>query len=467
MMKGLVLAVLLCFATRSLAQIQAPALPGAPPISSQDRIYTGDQTSNTVTVIKPSTNEVLGTIALGNQRLTDVLGPQYLRSINSHGLGFSRDGKYICSMSVSSNTVTVIKTEDNSIVSQTFADRAVHEGFFSADNQTVWVAARGTSHVDIIDGLNGGIIGNVSTHPGPSKILFSQDGELAYVNHILSPTLDIIEVKKHQVIQTIFGLADTFSSDMMLSADGNSLWVAHKMVGKVTVIDLQSRQVVTILDTGAETNHPNFAVLNNTTYGFVTVAALNETKVYRQDAPSLAPVYVGAIRSSGIEPHGIWPSPDNTRMYIVNEHSDTVDVADTATLKVLHTLNVGQEGQALIYVANAVTSGSGTQNLGRQGLDMRVDNRLLPVARQDNASALVTVRGSVGLDIVQVIGRNLRVNTTYEVSASCKHCNGTQVPLVSFTGQPSAMGCATAPQVLSFLRFHDVYDIDSVQVKQA
>ena len=402
-MKGLILAVLVVFATRTLAQIQAPALPGAPAISSQDRIYTGDQTSNTVTVIKPSTNEVLGTIALGDQRLTDVLGPQYLQSINSHGLGFSRDGKYICSISVSSNIVTVIKTEDNSIVSQTFADRAVHEGFFSADNRTVWVASRGTSRVDIIDGING----DSTTNPGPSKVLFSPDGKLAYVNHIRSPILDIIDVDKRQVVHTITGVADVFSSDMMLSADGNSIWLAHKMVGKVTVIDLQHRKIVTVLDTGTETNHPNFAVVNNIAYGFVTVAALNETKVYRQDAPSLAPIYMGAIKSSGIEPHGLWPSPDNTRMYIVNEHSDTVDVVDTATLKVVHSMNVGQEGQALIYMAEAVTSGSGTQNLGRQGLDMRVDNSLIPISDQQNASALVTVRTPVGLDMVQIIGRNL------------------------------------------------------------
>ena len=466
-MMGFALAVVLLLATGTLAQIQPPALPGAPPISSQDRIYTGDQTSNTITVIKPSTNEVLGTIAIGDQRLSDVLGPQYLQSINSHGLGFSRDGKYICSISVSSNTVTVIKTEDNSIVSQTFADRATHEAFFSADNRTVWVGARGASRVDIIDGINGGIIGNVSTQPGPSKVLFSHDGKLAYVNHILSPTLDIIDVDKRQVVQTITGVADVFSSDMMLSADGNSIWLAHKMVGKVTVIDLQQRKIVTVLDTGAETNHPNFAVVNNVTYGFVTVAALNETKVYRQDAPSVAPVYVGAIKSSGIEPHGIWPSADNTRMYIVNEHSDSVDVVDTATMKVIHSLHVGQEGQSLIYVVGAVMSGDGTQNLGRQGLDMRVDNSLIPILDHGNATALVTVRATSGLDMFQIIGRNLEPNTTYEASASCNNCHGVRLPLVSFTGKPNAMGCATAPQVLSFLKFHGVYDIDSVEVKRA
>jgi YVTN family beta-propeller protein len=58
--------------------VQAPALPGAQPISDNDRVYTADQDSNTVSVISPKTNTVLGTIALGNVRLdtnADVLGP--------------------------------------------------------------------------------------------------------------------------------------------------------------------------------------------------------------------------------------------------------------------------------------------------------------------------------------------------------------------------------------------------------
>ena len=38
--------------------VQAPALPGAQPITARDRVYTADQTSNTVTVISPATNEV-------------------------------------------------------------------------------------------------------------------------------------------------------------------------------------------------------------------------------------------------------------------------------------------------------------------------------------------------------------------------------------------------------------------------
>ncbi|KAK1808394.1 hypothetical protein LTR12_017243 [Friedmanniomyces endolithicus] len=474
--------LLVAAAARStLAQVQAPALPGAPPISSEDRIYTGDQSSNTITVIKPSTNEVLGTINIGDPRLTNILNPQYLKSINSHGLGFSRDGKHIVSISVTSNTVNVIRTLDNSIVSQTFSDRAPHEAFFTADNRTVWVACRGTSFIDIIDGLVGGIIGRIQTAPGPSKVLFSPDGNTAYVNHILSPTVDVVDVASRTVTHSIHGLADIFSSDMMLSADGTRLWVAHKMIGKVSIIDLTTSTVVTALLTGPETNHPNFAIINGTTYGFVTVAAVNATKVYRQDTPASSPVFITAIEASGIEPHGIWPSPDNTRMYVVNEHSDSVDVIDTSTLSVIDTLHVGQEGQALVYVAGAVPASTNastyTAHLGHQGLSRRVENVLIPVVSNTspttatNGSALITIRALPGLDMLQIIGRHLQANVTYVVSASPTGYGGdktpaeVRIPLVEFNATlPDPIGCEVAPQVLGFMKVFGVYGLNTFEI---
>jgi DNA-binding beta-propeller fold protein YncE len=66
----------------------------------------------------------------------------------------------------------------------------------------------------------------------------------------------------------------------------------------------------------------------------VTVGDLNHTKVYRQDKASDVPQLIRIIPSSGVTPHGIWTSADNTRIYYVNERSDTVDVVDTKTLEV-------------------------------------------------------------------------------------------------------------------------------------
>src|SRR5919205_2740660 len=103
---------------------QAPALPGAQAISSGDRVYTADQSSNTVTVIDPSANdnegEVLGTIPLGQPRLDGVLGPVDRNQVNTHGLGFSPDGRFLDLVDVTSNATQIVDTSSNDVVQTSY-----------------------------------------------------------------------------------------------------------------------------------------------------------------------------------------------------------------------------------------------------------------------------------------------------------------------------------------------------------
>lgn len=435
--------------------VQAPALPGAPPIGPADRVYTADQSSNTVTVIDPSSRSVLGTLPLGDQRLGAVLGPQYLKDVDVHGLGFSRDGRYLDVVSVTTNTVTVVRTADNAIVSRTSVGRAAHEGFFAPDGRTVWVADRALRRLDIVDALHGGVVGHVATEDGPSKVLFSPDGRYAYVNHIRAATVDVVKVSSRKVVRRITGLADVFSSDMALSPDGAELWAGHKKVGKVSVIDVRAGRVTSVLTTGPDTNHPAFVTTRNAGFVYLTVGGENTTKVYRRNAGA-APRLVGAVPSSGVEPHGIWPSPDNSTVYVVNEHSDSVDIIDTASRARTGTLRVGQEGQALVYVAGAVPTGAGTQHLTRQGLGQPVVNA--PAAVEGPGKVLVTVRGVKGLDMVQLQGSGLSSNATYTAYA---RRGGDEIPLLSFTADATG----AVPQALAFVRFLGVYDPAGVQVR--
>ena len=166
---------------------------------------------------------------------------------------------------------------------------------------------------------------------------------------------------------------------------------------------------------------------------------------------------VGAVPSSGVEPHGIWPSPDNSTVYVVNEHSDSVDVIDTASRKRVDTLRVGQEGQALVYVAGAVPNGNGRQHLGRQGLDLPVCNAAATVT-SGPGKAEVTVRQVKGVDMIQLQGSGLTPNATY--TASARHGDD-RIPLLSFT----AGATGAVPQALAFSKFLGVYDIDSVRLR--
>ncbi len=161
--------------------------------------------------------------------------------------------------------------------------------------------------------------------------------------------------------------------------------------------------------------------------------------------------------ANGVEPHGIWPSPGNSTVYVVNEHSDSVDVIDTTTRARTDTLRVGQEGQALVYVAGAVPRGHGTQHLTRQGLDQSVRNADTHVTAGPGTVGL-TVRTVAGLDMVQLQGSGLTPGATYRVSA--EHDN-TRLPLLDITADATG----AVPQALAFLKFLGIYDLTSVQVR--
>jgi YVTN family beta-propeller protein len=122
--------------------VQAPAVLGVQPISSHDRVYTADMASNTVSVIDPKTNEVLGTIPLGQASLGQILGPVDTSQVGVHGLGFSRDGRLLDVISVNSNAAQLISTQSNVIATTSYVGRSPHEGFVSPDGKTLWVAVR-------------------------------------------------------------------------------------------------------------------------------------------------------------------------------------------------------------------------------------------------------------------------------------------------------------------------------------
>jgi hypothetical protein len=104
-----------------------------------------------------------------------------------------------------------------------------------------------------------------------------------------------------------------------------------------------------------------------------------------------------------------------------------MDIVDLETLKVIDTLQIGQETQAVVYVSNAVPEGNRRQNLGTQGLikEPRPANAIVKATGPNtpaNGSALIMVRPVSGVDEFQVIGRNIHANSSYTVYARCLQC---------------------------------------------
>jgi YVTN family beta-propeller protein len=136
-MKAVLCSLLLCLSTPAIAE-QAPWARPDVAVSSHDRVYTADQTSNTVSVIDPAENKLLGVIRLGDP-VPGALSPLYKGQLLVHGMGYSPDSKTLAVVSVGSNSVTLIDTATNKVRGVVYVGRSPHEAFFTSNGRELWV----------------------------------------------------------------------------------------------------------------------------------------------------------------------------------------------------------------------------------------------------------------------------------------------------------------------------------------
>jgi YVTN family beta-propeller protein len=410
-MRTLPWVLLLCLSTLAIAQ-QAPWARPNIPLSSHDRVYTADQTSNTVSVIDPSENKLLGVIRLGDP-VPGALSPLYKGQLLVHGLGYSPDSKTLAVVSVGSNSVTLVDTATNKVKGTIYVGRSPHEPFFTPNGRELWVTVRGENYVSVIDPARMKETQRVELANGPGMTMFGPDGKYAFVCSSFTPELAVIDVASHKVIKRLPQVSP-FSPNIAVTPENDEVWITLKDVGKVQIYSAKPPfDQKAVLDTGPITNHVNFANNRNGKFAYVTIGGANEVKAFRRGAtPELvATIPVGEL------PHGIWPSGDGSRVYVALENGEHCVAIDTMTNKLIANIPIGQTTQALVYVPNAVPSGSGTGNLMPLGvagnaarLHLEAGGTVLP-----HAEASVAVNSLGLLDLVQIAAKDLAPQTSYQV----------------------------------------------------
>jgi YVTN family beta-propeller protein len=344
---------------------QAPAAASDPdiPISHQDRVYSAEQYSNTVSVTDPVDNKLLGTIRLGDP-LPANLSPLYKGQLLVHGMGFSPDHRTIAVVAIGSNAVNFIDTATNSVKHVTYVGRSPHEAFFTRDGREVWVSVRGENYVSVLDGTSYAEKTRITVPNGPGMTIFSPDGKYGYVCSSFTPETVVITVADHKIVGRV-PQASPFCPNIAATPDSKQVWFTLKDTGKIQVFDGQPPfALLKTLDTGPISNHVNIVRNANGMFAYVTIGGLNEVKVFRTDNfERVATIPTGKL------PHGIWPSGDGTRVYVGLENEDKVAAVDTLKNEVIATSPIGQAPQALVYVPGAVPAASpGTSNLQPLGV---------------------------------------------------------------------------------------------------
>ena len=412
-------------------------------VSSRDRVYTGDQISNTVSVIDPASNKLLGVVRLGDP-FSAALSPLYKGALLVHGLGFSPDHRTLAVVSIGSNSVTLIDTATNAVKGTIYVGRSPHEAFFTPDGRELWVAVRGENYLAVLDPVAMKETRRIAVANGPGMVLFRPDGRYAFVPSSFTPELAVIDTATHEIVARV-KQASPFSPNLAVSADGAEVWFTLKDIGKAQVMRAEPPfDAIATLDIGPICNH--VALVDNAAgkFAYLTVGGQNEVQVWRRGAK---PELVTRIPTGDL-PHGIWPSPDGTRIYIGLENGDAVQAIDTAANKVIATIPVGQLPQALVYVPDAVPRGDDTANLiplGDAGKAAHL--QLVPAAGADaKAQGNVVVNALGQLDHLQISATGLEPGREYQLSLVTARVApfGERTPLTKAKANPAGAVLAQA-----------------------
>jgi YVTN family beta-propeller protein len=405
-------------------------------------------------VIDPSENKLLGVIRLGDP-VPGALSPLYKGQLLVHGLGYSPDYKTLAVVSVGSNSVTLIETATNKVKGVVYVGRSPHEAFFTPNGRELWVTVRGENYVSVIDPAQMKETRRIELANGPGMTMFGPDGKYAFVCSSFTPELAVVDVASHKIIKRLPQVSP-FSPNIAVTPENDEVWITLKDVGKVQVFNAKPPfEQKAVLDTGPISNHVNFANNRNGKFAYVTIGGANEVKVFRRGT---TPELVSTI-PVGELPHGIWPSGDGSRVYVALENGEHCVAIDTATNKVIANIPIGQTTQALVYVPNAVASGSGSENLMPLGTAANTARLVLEAAgtTQAEAQASVAVNSLGLLDLVQIAAKGLTPSTTYQVYLAESNTSpfGKLEPLAVLKTNPDGAGIVQAIGPLKTLAGND------------
>ena len=432
-MKACLSALAMLTSTLSAFAGQAPGAAEQPDIavSGRDRFYTSDQFSNTVSVINPASNTLLGVIRLGDPTPGN-LSPLYRGQLLVHGMGFSSDHRTLLVISIGSNSISFIDTATNAVKHVTYVGRSPHEAFFTPDGKEVWVSVRGENYIAILDSQTYREKSRIEVPNGPGMTIFSPDGTYGYVCSSFSPETVVIATATKEIIGRV-KQDSPFCPDIAASPDGKQVWFTLKDIGKVMIFNARPPfEVIKVLDTGPITNHVNFARNSRGQFAYVTVGGLNLVKAFRtEDFEQVAAIETGAL------PHGLWPSGDGTRIYVGLENADAAAAIDTLENKVIATIPVGQASQGVAYVPDAVPSGDGLDNLQTRGTAAQ-STQLRLSAPGGKPMTQVTLFDQGLVQVLQAAVTGLQPKQPYVLALASQPDGGGKLePIANFTTNPA------------------------------
>jgi YVTN family beta-propeller protein len=357
-------------------------------------LYVVCQDSDELRVVDPTSNKIAAIIPVGR---------------SPRGIALSPDGSRIYVTNSTDDTVSIIDATTNK-VTRVLSTGFEPTGLVTDDTgKTLYVANRLSNDISVIDLEAGQETKRLLAGRGASYLALSPEGKFIYATHIYpnpgafrtppNSEITVIDTARQTVAERkslpnvagVFHVALSSDGRLGIAAQlrpknliplahvehgwvfGDSLTLFGPAIGSTVQVPLDELDRYYALPWGIAITPDNSKVFISTAGSeSVTVIDINRLlRTVRSRQTSFAndlsasASYVIARIPVGHNPRGLLLSKDGRRLYVANRLDDNISVIDTATYKVVSTINLGgpsnidalRRGERLFYTADFAFQG--------------------------------------------------------------------------------------------------------------
>ncbi|HZY72001.1 MAG TPA: beta-propeller fold lactonase family protein [Edaphobacter sp.] len=317
--------------------------------SSGPRIYVTNEVSGDMTIIDSGTYKVLETIPLGKRPRGIHASPDhktiYVALSGSPIAGPGVDESTLPPPDKSADGIGVFDVAQNKLV------RVIHGGSdpenfdVSNDGKQIYTSNEDASAVSIIDVASGTVAKTLKMGAQPEGVKTTPDGKFVWVTSEETGTISVVDLAAGKIVKT-FKVGHRPRS-IAFMPDGALAYVNAENDGTVVLVDAKKYRMIKTITLGKPGQIKPMAVLLSPDAKKLYVSTGRGRQVFTIDTATNK--VVGSVEV-GARPWGIALSPDAKTLYSANGPSNDISVVDLATNTVTKKIKCGTSPWGVIVL---------------------------------------------------------------------------------------------------------------------
>jgi YVTN family beta-propeller protein len=268
-------------------------------------VYVSNSSAQSITVIRTSDNTITATIP--------IAGAGYLG-----GMAIHPNGTYLYVTDSDGHRLVVIQLSDNTVVASVPVNTHPYDVTILPNGNYVYVANWHSNNVSVIRTSDNTVVATIPVGTDPIGIMANPNGSYVYVNNGNSSSVSVIQTSNNTVIATV--PVGSNPERLTVLPNGNFVYVVNRVSGTVSVINTLDNTVTATVMVG--NNNPWGATpLPTGNYVYVTSATADIVSIIRtSDNAVVMTIPIGDY------PYDIKSLPNGNFLYVADYFGNTVSV---------------------------------------------------------------------------------------------------------------------------------------------